>query len=367
MKLFLKHIDFLNFKNFAEVSLNFTNKINCFAGSNGSGKTNLLDAIYYLSFCKSYFSSSDIDNIKRNDNFFVINGSYDLEETEENIFCGVKLNSHKQFKRNKKEYSRLADHIGFIPLVIVSPYDTNLISDGSDERRKFLNNVISQYDKIYLNNILNYNRLLKQRNILLKDFYQKKHIDFETLEVFDEKMATYAQPIYQVRNNFIENLIPVFKEFYNRISGESENIDIIYQSQLENENLLNLLKNSIEKDNIMQYTTCGIHKDDLIFKIDDFPIKTNGSQGQQKSFLLSLKLAQFDFIKQKNNVLPILLLDDIFDKLDNFRVAQLMQLVGEHHFGQIFITDTDKQRIERVLEPVKSDYSIFNLEKGEIL
>ncbi len=367
MKLFLKHINLLNFKNFAEVSLNFSNKINCFAGSNGAGKTNLLDAIYYLSFCKSYFTSSDQDNIRRNSNMFVVNGLYDLDETEENVFCGVKQNAQKQFKCNKKEYPRLADHIGLIPLVIVSPYDANLISDGSEERRKFLNNVISQYDKNYLNNVLNYNKLLKQRNALLKDFSQKKRIDKETLEVFDEKLSILGQPIYEIRKDFIEKLSPVLKEFYNKISGNSENVEIIYQSQLENENLLSLLKNSIEKDNIVQYTTCGIHKDDLIFKIDGFPIKTNGSQGQQKSFLLSLKLAQFDFIKQKNNVTPILLLDDIFDKLDNARVAQLMQLVGEYHFGQIFITDTDKLRIERVLEPVKSDYSIFNLEKGVIL
>lgn len=367
MKLFLKHINLLNFKNFTEVSLNFSNKINCFAGGNGAGKTNLLDAIYYLSFCKSYFTSSDHDNIKRDSNMFVINGLYDIDDVEENVFCGVKQNDKKQFKRNKKEYSRLADHIGLIPLVIVSPYDANLISDGSEERRKFLNNVISQYDKTYLNNVLNYNKLLKQRNALLKDFSQKKQIDYETLEVFDEKLALYGQPIYKVRKNFIEKLNPVFKEFYNRISDNSENVDIIYQSQLDKDELKNLLKNSLERDNILQYTSCGIHKDDLIFKIDNFPIKTNGSQGQQKSFLLSLKLAQFDFIKQKNNVTPILLLDDIFDKLDNYRVAQLMQLVGEHHFGQIFISDTDKYRIEIVLAPVKSEYSIFIIEKGEII
>ncbi len=367
MKLFLKHINLLNFKNFTEVSLNFSNKINCFAGSNGAGKTNLLDAIYYLSFCKSYFNSSDQDNIKRNSNLFVINGLYNLAEAEENVFCGVKQNDKKQFKRNKKEYSRLADHIGLIPLVIVSPYDTNLISDGSEERRKFLNNVISQYDKDYLNNVLNYNKLLKQRNALLKDFSQKNQIDYDTLDVYDEKLALYGQPIYKVRKDFIEKLNPVFNDFYNRISDNSENVEIIYQSQLENDELKKLLKNSINRDTIALYTTCGIHKDDLIFKIDDFPIKTNGSQGQQKSFLLSLKLAQFDFIKQKNKITPILLLDDIFDKLDNFRVAQLMQLVGEHHFGQIFISDTDKLRIERVLEPVKSDYSIFNIEKGEIV
>jgi DNA replication and repair protein RecF len=366
MNLFLKHIDLLGFKNLAEISLDFSSKINCFAGNNGAGKTNLIDAIYYLSFCKSYFRNTDHENIKHGDNLFLINGLYERNESEENIFCGVKKDDKKQFKRNKKEYHRFSDHIGLLPLVIVSPYDANLISEGSEERRKFINGVISQYDKTYLNDVISYNRVLKQRNALLKEFTRRNKVDKETLEIYDEKLTQLGNPIYNKRKEFIEKLTPVFEGFYRHISGGNEIIELNYQSQLENEDFKTLLNKSLERDNIVQYTTCGIHKDDLNFKIDGFPVRTNGSQGQQKSFLLSLKLAQFDFIKEKNEFTPLLLLDDIFDKLDNTRVTLLMKLVGEQHFGQIFISDTDKHRIEKVLEPVKSEYSIFNLEKGAI-
>ncbi len=366
MNLHLKHIDLLSFKNFAEISLDFSPKINCFTGMNGAGKTNLLDAIYYLSFCKSYFSVTDHDNIRRNDPLFVVNGLYERNETEENIFCGVRQNEKKQFRRNKKEYSRLSDHIGLFPLVIVSPYDTNLISDGSEERRKFINGVISQYDKNYLNDLINYNRVIKQRNALLKDFSRKKTFDRETLNIYDEKIVELGIPIYKKRRDFLEKLSPVFEFFYKHISGGVEKVELLYQSQLEESNFEELLGRSLERDLLVQYTTCGIHKDDLVFKIDNYPVRTNGSQGQQKSFLLSLKLAQFDFIKEKNTCTPLLLLDDIFDKLDETRVSRLMKMVGEHHFGQIFITDTDKERVLKILSTIDSDYSIFTINKGSI-
>lgn len=366
MNLFLKHIDLIGFKNLKEISLDFSTKINCFAGNNGAGKTNLLDSIYYLSFCKSYFNNTDHENIHHGDNLFLINGIYERNEVDENILCGVKQNDKKQFKRNKKEYQRLSDHIGLLPLVIVSPYDANLISEGSEERRKFINGVISQYDKTYLNDVINYNKVLKQRNALLKEFTRRNHTDKDTIEIYDEKLSQLGVPIYNKRKEFLEKLSPVFESFYRHISGGNETVELLYQSQLEHGEFKSLLSKSFEKDSIVQYSTCGIHKDDLAFKINGFPVKSNGSQGQQKSFLLSLKLAQFDFIKEKNDLTPLLLLDDIFDKLDNTRVSLLMKLVGEQHFGQIFISDTDKHRIEKVLEPVKSDYSIFNLEKGAI-
>jgi DNA replication and repair protein RecF len=367
MNLHLKNIDLLGFKNFAEATLTLSPRINCFVGENGAGKTNLLDAIYYLSFCKSYFSITDHDNIRRNDLLFVINGTYERNEEIENIFCGVKQNEKKQFKRNKKEYARLSDHIGLFPLVIVSPYDANLISDGSEERRKFINGVISQYDKTYLNDIINYNRILKQRNALLKEFARKNSFDKETLEIYDNKLIQLGIPIYEKRKDFLEKLTPVFEGFYKNISGGIETVELLYQSQLNIDSFDKLLQQSLERDLFVQYTTCGIHKDDLVFKIDDYPVRSNGSQGQQKSFLLSLKLAQFDFIKAKNTCTPILLLDDIFDKLDETRVTRLMKLVGEQHFGQIFITDTDIDRITKVLSPIDSDYSIFTIKKGIIV
>jgi DNA replication and repair protein RecF len=366
MNLHLKHIDLLSFKNFTEISLDFSSKINCFTGRNGAGKTNLLDAIYYLSFCKSYFTVSDHDNIKRDDPLFVINGFYDRNNTDENIFCGVRQNEKKQFRRNKKEYSRFSEHIGLFPLVIVSPYDTNLISDGSEERRKFINGVISQYDKTYLNDLIDYNRIVKQRNALLKDFGKKKTFDRETLSIYDQKIIELGLPIYEKRKDFLEKLSPVFEVFYREISGGEEKVELVYQSQLEEGNYEELLNKSLDRDLLVQYSTCGIHKDDLIFKIDNFPVRTNGSQGQQKSFLLSLKLAQFDFIKEKNTCTPLLLLDDIFDKLDETRVSRLMKLVGEQHFGQIFITDTDKERVLKILSAIDTDYSIFTINKGKI-
>ena len=236
MNLHLKHIDLLSFKNFTELSLDFSPKINCFTGMNGSGKTNLLDAIYYLSFCKSYFTNTDHDNIRRNDPLFVINGLFERNDTEENIFCGVRQNEKKQFRRNKKEYSRLSDHIGLFPLVIVSPYDTNLISDGSEERRKFINGVISQYDKGYLNDLINYNRIIKQRNALLKDFSKKKTFERETLNIYDEKIVQLGIPIYNKRKDFIEKLSPVFEIFYKHLSGNIEKVELLYQSQLEDGN-----------------------------------------------------------------------------------------------------------------------------------
>jgi DNA replication and repair protein RecF len=367
MNLHLKNIDLLGFKNFAEATLTFSQRINCFVGENGAGKTNLLDAIYYLSFCKSYFSITDHDNIRRNNLLFVINGTYERNEEIENVFCGVKQNEKKQFKRNKKEYARLSDHIGLFPLVIVSPYDANLISDGSEERRKFINGVISQYDKTYLNDIINYNRILKQRNALLKEFAKKNSFDKETLEIYDNKLIQLGIPIYEKRKDFLEKLTPVFEGFYKNISGGIEAVELLYQSQLNIDNFGKLLQQSLERDLFVQYTTCGIHKDDLVFKIDGYPVRSNGSQGQQKSFLLSLKLAQFDFIKEKNTCTPILLLDDIFDKLDETRVTRLMKLVGEKHFGQIFITDTDKDRITKVLSPIDSDYTIFTIKKGNVV
>ena len=358
----LQDLSLINFKNYSQVELNFAPKINCFIGQNGVGKTNLLDAIYYLSMCKSYLNPIDSQNIRYNEDFFVIQGDYLYKETHENIYCGLKRNKKKQFKRNKKEYQKLADHIGLLPIVMISPMDNSLILDGSDERRKFMDSVISQYDKGYLDNLIRYNRALSQRNKLLKDFYQTRSFDEDTLDIWDEQLIMLGEKIHSVRVKFIEKLIPIFQDYYTRISGNSEQVQLVYDSQLYEGEYRNILKNAIDKDRIVQHTTVGIHKDDLILTLEKYPIKKAGSQGQQKTYLVSLKLAQFDFIKQICGIKPILLLDDIFDKFDRQRVRQMIELVAENHFGQIFITDTSQDRLENILKEVNIQYRLFSID-----
>jgi DNA replication and repair protein RecF len=355
----LQDLSLINFKNYGEVDLQFSPKINCFIGQNGVGKTNLLDAIYYLSMCKSYLNPIDSQNIKYEEDFFVIQGNYIYKDSKESIYCGIKRNKKKQFKRNKKEYQKLADHIGLLPIVMISPMDNNLILDGSDERRKFIDGVISQYDKEYLDNLIKYNRALAQRNKLLKDFYQLRNFDEDTLDIWDEQLAVFGEKIHTVRVKFVEELIPIFQEYYTRISGNNEQVQLVYDSQLFEGEYRELLKNAQGKDRIVQHTTVGIHKDDLILTLQKYPIKKAGSQGQQKTYLVSLKLAQFDFIKQISGIKPILLLDDIFDKFDRQRVRQILELVAENHFGQIFITDTNQDRLETILEEVKIPFNLF--------
>lgn len=359
--MILKSLSLLNYKNFESQSFTFNNKINCFVGNNGVGKTNVLDAIYHLSFGKSYFNPIASQNIRHDEAFFVINGDYEKENNTEKIVVSLKKGQKKIIKRNSKAYDRFSDHIGFLPLVIISPADRDLITEGSTTRRKFIDSVISQSDKHYLDNLINYNKILVQRNSLLKYFALNNTFNADTLEVYNKQLDTYGTIIFEKRQAFLESFIPIFKERYQIISKGNEIVNLSYQSHLLEDKLETLLKKSISKDKALQYTSIGIHKDDLIFEIEEHPIKKFGSQGQQKSYLIALKLAQFDFIKAQSGVNPILLLDDIFDKLDEQRVSQIIKLVDDENFGQLFISDTHADRTENAVKLVHQSYEIFKL------
>ncbi|HLT32507.1 MAG TPA: DNA replication and repair protein RecF [Aquaticitalea sp.] len=357
----LNTLSLVNYKNFESQSFTFDNKINCFVGQNGVGKTNVLDAIYHLAFGKSYFNPIATQNIRHDEDFFVIDGMFEKEERSEKIIVSLKKGQKKIIKRNGKAYEKFSDHVGFIPLVIISPTDRDLIIEGSETRRKFIDSVISQGDRLYLNNLINYNKVLMQRNALLKYFALNNTFNAQTLHVYNEQLDTYGTQIFNTRKAFLETFIPIFKLRYDAISNRQEQVSLSYKSDLFEGALNQLLKENINKDKGLQYTSVGIHKDDLNFEIESFPIKKFGSQGQQKSFLVALKLAQFDFIKQQNGVPPILLLDDIFDKLDENRVAQIIELVDDEQFGQLFISDTHAERTENVVKQIHQSYKIFKL------
>jgi len=362
----LKNLSLLSFKNYEEAQLSFSPNINCFVGNNGVGKTNLLDAIYYMCFCKSYFNPMDSQNIQHEKPFFAVEAFFNRNDQEDHVFCGVKRGQKKVFRRNKKDYDKLADHIGLFPLVMISPADRNLIIEGSETRRKFMDGVISQSDKIYLQHLMNYNQVLSQRNALLKYFASNLTYDPDTLGIYNEQLIDLAEKIYAKRSNFMDQFNPIFQKYYQAISGTKEVVSLSYKSQLNDEDLHSLFEKNLNKDKVLQYTSCGIHKDDLLFKIGDFPIKKQGSQGQQKTYLISLKLAQFDFLKNLLGCKPLLLLDDIFDKLDDTRVESIVRLVSEHHFGQIFITDTHKDRTEAIVKKMDDSYKIFDVMDGHI-
>ncbi|MFK5856175.1 MAG: DNA replication and repair protein RecF [Bacteroidota bacterium] len=365
--MFLQKLSLTNFKNCTGAELEFSDKINCFVGNNGAGKTNILDAIYYLSFCKSYFNPIDSQNIKHENDFFAIHGNYhNQENSADKISCIQKKNHKKVFRLNKNNYTRLADHIGTIPLVMISPYDRDLINEGSELRRKYINGVISQFDKVYLNDLLSYNKALLQRNVLLKQMFDARYFDEVALGIWNDKLSEHGNTIFEKREKFLSEFNPLFEKYYNILAGSNEKVNITYESQLQVNSFDELLKLSAEKDRITRYTTVGVHKDDLIFTINGFPIKKFGSQGQQKSFVIAVKLAQFEFTRRVKSFKPILLFDDIFDKLDDDRVRQIIQLVSENNFGQVFITDTQKQRIEKLFKLVDIDHRIFDVQNGEI-
>lgn len=363
--MILKTLSLVNYKNFDSQFFEFDRKINCFVGANGIGKTNVLDAIYHLSFGKSYFNPISSQNIKHDEGFFVVDGVYEKEDREEKIVVSLKRGQKKMIKRNGKDYDRFSDHIGFIPLVIVSPADRDLILEGSDVRRKFVDGVISQSDKQYLNDLMGYNKVVQQRNSLLKYFSANNTFDKASLEAFNHQLIKLGTPIFEKRKAFLETFIPIFKERYKAISNNNESVDLVYKSHLLSHDFEELLNENEKRDRLLQYSTIGIHKDDLALEIEGFPIKKFGSQGQQKSFLIALKLAQFDFIKQQSGVAPILLLDDIFDKLDEDRVAQIITLVDTNNFGQLFISDTHPERTEKAIKSVHQSYKMFQLAKKE--
>jgi len=359
--MFLKKLSLINYKNFSTGNFEFNSKINCFVGPNGVGKTNVLDAIYHLSFGKGYFNPIGTQNIKHDEDFFVIDGEFEKPDRNEKIVCSLKRGLKKIIKRNGKAYERLSDHIGLLPLVIISPADRDLIIEGSDTRRKFIDGVISQSDKSYLQTLIKYNKILIQRNSLLKYFVANHTFEPDTLLVYDEQLHSLGSEIFEKRVAFIEAFIPIFKEQYAAISNDIEEVTLNYDSKLKENTLLNLLANNVERDRVLQYTSVGIHKDDLNFRINGYSVKKFGSQGQQKSFLIALKFAQFHFIKTQANTTPILLLDDIFDKLDELRVAHIVGMVDDENFGQIFISDTHAERTETVVKNIHQSYNIFKL------
>lgn len=359
--MLLKKISLINYKNFTSRTFEFNSKINCLVGSNGMGKTNVLDAIYYLSFGKSYFNPIATQNIKHGEDFFVIDGEFEKNRREEKIICSFKKGQKKIIKRNGKAYEKFSEHVGFLPLVIISPADRDLITEGSETRRKFIDSVISQSDRTYLKFLINYNKTLVQRNSLLKYFALNNTYDGETLSIYNTQLNEFAGYIFKARKDFLETFIPIFKNAYEVISGGKETVNLVYESHLFDNDLKTLLEQNLNKDKALQYTSMGIHKDDLNFEIEQFPVKKFGSQGQQKSFLIALKLAQFEFIKEQAGVAPILLLDDIFDKLDENRVSHIIKMVNKEEFGQIFISDTHPERTEAVIKETGLEYEMFRL------
>ncbi|MBP5536659.1 MAG: DNA replication/repair protein RecF [Bacteroidales bacterium] len=366
----LENLKLSNFKNYAELEVDLCSNVNCFVGNNGVGKTNLLDAIYYLSFCKSRFNTIDSQNIRLGEDFFAIHGRYSIGGDTVQVSCIQKKGAAKQMRWNKKAYKTFAEHIGKVPLVMVSPADQTIITGGSDSRRKFIDGVIAQTDSTYLNNLVAYNKVLEQRNKLLKAFYENHYFEDNELTVWDEQLARYGERLYETRVAFLKEFEPLFNYYHQWISNGKENGTITYTSTMNDKEgkLMPLLVESRRRDAYALFTTEGPHRDDIELKIGEFAAKKFGSQGQQKTFVLSLKLAQFEYIKQHCGVSPILLLDDIFDKLDMPRVKQLIQLVGSDRFGQVFLSDTQPGRIEAIFDETPDiDHRIFTVESNQIM
>ena len=359
--MYLKTISLFNYKNFSNVDFDFDIKINCFVGRNGVGKTNVLDAIYQLAYGKSYFNPLAIQNIKHGEDFFVIDGTFVIEDRTEQIVCSLKRNQKKVLKRNGKLYEKFSDHIGLIPLVIISPADRDLIVEGSENRRRFIDTVISQSDNRYLLQLIQYQKILQQRNALLKYFSLNHTFDSDTLSIYNSQLDELGHAIFEKRKAFLLDFTPIFNRHHQAITAGAEAVQLVYESQLLDHKLIHLLEENIAKDRLLNFTSVGVHKDDLSFEIDHFPIKKFGSQGQQKSFLIALKLAQFEFIKKQSGQKPILLFDDIFDKLDENRVSKIVQMVNDDEFGQLFISDTHPDRTEGIVKQTHQSYKIFTL------
>jgi DNA replication and repair protein RecF len=363
----LKKLSVLNFKNYDEAELIFSPGVNALTGDNGAGKTNLLDAIHYLSLCKSYFNPVDVQQIKPGREFFMVQGIFERGDRGETVSISLKRNQKKQVKRNKKEYQRLADHIGLFPLVMISPYDTNLITEGSEERRRFIDTILSQTDNHYLDELIRYNKVLLNRNSLLKQIAETGRYDPSLLEILDEQLSVSGKIVYEKRSSFIASFGPLFTKHYRYLAEDAEETMMAYESDLSSGELPVLLGRSREKDRALERTTVGIHKDDLVFTIHSLPLKKFASQGQLKSFLIALKLAQYSYLLQQKGFKPLLLLDDIFDKLDEKRTRKLMQMVSEEDFGQIFITDTSRDRVEEIFKEIGTELRLFAVKNGTLV
>ncbi|MCV6629329.1 MAG: DNA replication/repair protein RecF [Flavobacteriaceae bacterium] len=359
--MYLKNLSLINFKNYESVQFEFDSKINCFVGNNGIGKTNALDAIYQLAFGKSYFNPISSQLIRHGEDFFVVDGTLLKNQQSDRLVCSFKKGQKKIIKKNAKAYEKIAEHIGYMPLVIISPADQNLILEGSETRRKFVDGVIAQSDKNYLNTLLRYQKTVSQRNALLKYFALNHTFEPDTLDIYDQQLQELGKVIYDKRVDFLNSFVPILKDSYQMISSGDEQIDLRYQSKMTEKDLMSLLEDNLQKDRALQYTSVGPHKDDLQLLINQHPIKKFGSQGQQKSYLIALKIAQFHFLKNTTKTTPILLLDDIFDKLDEERVAKLIDLVHQDRFGQIFISDTHQERTENLVKKTHKSYKIISL------
>ena len=362
----LRKLSLVNFKNYNEAELDLDSGVNAFVGGNGEGKTNLLDAIHYLSLCKSYFNPVDSQNIRHENEFFFVQGIFELNANEENIICSLKRGQKKVFKRNQKEYERLSGHIGLLPVVMISPTDSNLITGGSEERRRFTDSIISQFDGKYLDELIAYSNVLVQRNAYLKQSARSGVFENDIVQVWDMQLVRSGTVIHRIRKKFLEEIVPVFNEYYAYISAGKESVGVQYDSHLNLHDFSLALEESQSRDKILQYTSVGPHKDDLIFSINGFPVKRFASQGQQKSFLIALKLAQFEFVSRMKNMKPVLLLDDIFDKLDDERVGKLMDLVSRHNFGQIFITDTHPVRLVSIFREMNVPIRVIPVQNGTV-
>ncbi|WKS94803.1 DNA replication/repair protein RecF [Riemerella columbina] len=357
----INKLNLTQFKNHQDRIFDFSPEINAFVGNNGVGKTNILDALHYLSVGKSFLGNSDVNNIQNEADFFVIES--EIKTDQKDIILKIIQNreTKKIIKKNDKSYARIADHIGFLPSVMISPYDANLISDSGESRRRFLDAMIAQIDSPYLFSLMQYQKALKQRNTLLKSFAKHRFFDAEALEIYNEPLVKHARTVFETRKNRLDQLKPTFLYFYEMISGAKEQVNLVYQTDLEVQPMEAWLSETLEKDKVLTYTSKGIHKDDILFKMNGELIKKIGSQGQQKSFLIALKLAQINQIKQLTDKTPLLLLDDIFDKLDDKRVTQLIELLSKERFGQIFITDTHRERTEQILKNINDDFKIFEI------
>lgn len=363
--MILNKLSVVNFKNIRTASLDFSPKLNCLIGSNGMGKTNILDAVYYLSFCRSAFNPVDSQVITHGEEFMVLEGNYSSDNGDiENIYCGMKKGNRKHFKRNKKEYKRLSQHIGLIPIIFISPADSTLIDGSSEERRRLMDMVIAQYDNAYMDHLSAYNKALQQRNALLK---MEEEPDITLMEIWENQMAEAGEAVYRKRDAFIKELVPVFQNIYSSIAGIQEEVSLKYVSHCQRGPLLEIIQRDRFKDRAVGYSLHGIHRDDLEMLLGGFQMRREGSQGQTKTFSLALKLAQFNFPCRTNSATtPILLLDDIFDKLDAQRVKKIVQLVADDHYGQIFITDTNREHLDNILMHTALDYKIFEVIDGDI-